>query len=89
MLRSSMSLDHRTELDVAVRRVGSLPSVGTAAAVPAYTALDLRYAWQATQSLQLAFVVQHALEPYHLERGESGLAAEIARFVGLKALGRF
>ncbi|MEJ7929949.1 TonB-dependent receptor [Ramlibacter sp. AN1015] len=62
-LRSRHDLPRRVELDLALRRVGSLP----APAVPAYTALDLRLARQVSPTLRLALLGQNLLDARHVE----------------------
>src|SRR5205814_1238034 len=55
LLRSSFDLPNRTELDIGVRRVGALPNPS----VPAYTAVDVRYAWRLLRELEIALVGQN------------------------------
>ena len=54
-LRTMMDLGRMTKLDLWLRSVSGLPAQN----VPHYTALDLRYAWQATRRLELALVAQN------------------------------
>src|SRR5207302_8084352 len=52
LLRSSFDLPNRTQLDIAVRRVGALPNPS----VPAYTAADIRFAWRRLHQLDIATI---------------------------------
>jgi iron complex outermembrane recepter protein len=63
MVRSSFNLPARQELDVAVRRVSSLP----VPVVPAYTALDLRYGWRVRRDVELSVVIRNVFDPSHPE----------------------
>jgi iron complex outermembrane receptor protein len=86
MLRSALTLAGRTEFDVNVRRVASLPPFpGNARTVPAYTAVDLRLARNLSRELRLALIVQNAFERYHREWGDTTASAEIARIIALRA----
>jgi iron complex outermembrane receptor protein len=74
-LRSSMNLPGRVQLDVAVRHIGALP----APAVAAYTATDLRLAWQASRQLTLSLLVQNLFDPAHVEFNAVNVASQIPR----------
>jgi iron complex outermembrane receptor protein len=78
-LRSSFNPADGQELDVALRRVASLPQ----AQVPAYTALDLRYGIRLRPGLELSVVGQNLLDPGHAEFGDAPGRAEIERSVGV------
>ncbi len=75
LLRSSLDLPNRTELDIGVRRVGALPSPS----VPAYTAVDVRYAWRLLRELELALVGQNLFASSHAEFGNAATRSEMAR----------
>jgi iron complex outermembrane recepter protein len=62
-LRSAFNLPHRQELDVMLRRVAALPFP----AIPAYTAVDLRYGWHVTSELEASLVLRNSLDPGHAE----------------------
>jgi iron complex outermembrane receptor protein len=62
-LRMSFNLGGGKEVDVAARHVGA---VG-AGDVPAYTAVDFRYAWRVSRYFDLYFVAQNLFDPLHLE----------------------
>ena len=67
-LRSSFSLSHRQQVDAWLRYVSQLGAgVERDRAVPAYTTLDLRYAWRPVPALELAIVGQNLLRPRHAE----------------------
>lgn len=70
-LRSSMDLAHRIELDASLRRIDSRdinngPTIGV---VQAYTELDLRLGWHASDRLELSLVGQNLLHNRHAEYG--------------------
>ncbi len=75
LLRSSFDLPNRTELDIGVRRVGALPNPS----VPAYTAVDVRYAWRLRRELELALVGQNLFASSHAEFGNAATRSEMAR----------
>lgn len=71
MLRSSMDLPYRTELDIAGRWIDTVHnnSGSTPGSVPSYGELDVRIAWHATARLELSIVGQNLLHAYHAEAG--------------------
>jgi iron complex outermembrane receptor protein len=81
MLRSSLGLGRRHDLDAAVRRVGALPNPS----VPAYTAVDARYAWRPRPDLELSLVAQNIFDRSHPEFGAAPGRSEIERDVSLRA----
>ncbi|HEX4798310.1 MAG TPA: TonB-dependent receptor [Burkholderiales bacterium] len=82
MLRSSLDLPDSAELDVGIRYVSALPNPS----VPAYTAVDVRYAWRLQRELELAVVGQNLFDPGHPEFGNAATRSEMARgaYVKLK-----
>ena len=62
-LRSYVDLPGRLELDAWLRYVDRLPQPRT----PAYTELDLRLGWRATDRLELSLVGQNLLHDQHAE----------------------
>ncbi|HUP08577.1 MAG TPA: TonB-dependent receptor [Caldimonas sp.] len=78
-VRSIHSMPGSLEFEAAVRHVGALPEP----AVPAYTAVDLRLAWQARPSLELSAVVRNAFDPWHLEFRNDPFTSEIPRSFAL------
>lgn len=81
-LRSSLNLGRKTELDVIVRHVGALPSP----AVPRYTAVDARFAWQVTPTFELSLLGQNLFNRRHVEFNAAGVASQIERQLFLKAV---
>ncbi len=75
LLRSSLDLPDRAELDIGVRRVGALPNPS----VPAYTAVDVRYSWRLLRELELALVGQNLFASSHAEFGNAATRSEMAR----------
>jgi iron complex outermembrane receptor protein len=65
MLRSSWDVAAGQELDLTLRHVGALARP----AVPAYTAVDLRYGWRMSKELELALIGQNLFDPRHAEYG--------------------
>lgn len=72
------------ELDLLARHVGSLPDP----AVPAYTAIDLRWGWRVRPDLDLSVAVRNLNDPSHPEWGLAGARAEIPRSFMVKAVWR-
>ncbi len=62
-LHSYLDLPGRTELDAALYHVSAL----TADAIPAYTRVDLRLGWQATDRLAFSLSVRNLLQSRHSE----------------------
>ncbi len=75
LLRSSLDLPDRTELNIGVRRVGALPNPS----VPAYTAVDVRFAWRLLRELEFALVGQNLFASSHAEFGNAATRSEMAR----------
>jgi iron complex outermembrane recepter protein len=80
-LRSSLDIGARGEFDVLVRHVGALPSP----AVQAYTAVDARWAWRVSPSLELSALAQNLFDPRHVEFNAVGAASQIERKILVKA----
>jgi iron complex outermembrane receptor protein len=74
-LRSMLDLTERLRFDVMVRRVGELPDP----AVPAYTAVDARLAWQAQSNLELSLLLNNIFDPEHPEFGDPNTRSELDR----------
>lgn len=86
LLRSLMDLPGRLELDGTLRYVARLPSP----VVPAYTELDLRLGWRATDALELSLAGQNLLHAQHPEFGApSPVRQEVQRNVYGKVTWRF
>ncbi len=63
VLRSSLELPDSAEVDVGIRYVAALPNPN----VPAYTAMDVRFAWRLRRELELSVVGQNLLDSGHTE----------------------
>jgi iron complex outermembrane receptor protein len=86
VLRSQVDLPGRCEFDGTLRYVSRLP----APVVPAYTELDLRLGWQASDRLELSLVGQNLLHASHPEFGPpTPLREEIQRGAYGKVTWRF
>ena len=81
LLRSSVTLRARHEMDTVVRRVGALQNP----VVPAYTAVDARYGWRARPDLELSVVGQNLFDRRHPEFGSLPGRSEFERAVFLRA----
>lgn len=81
-LRSTVDLTPRHEFDIVARYVSPLPNP----AVAAYTAVDLRLGWQATQHLQLSMLLQNLFDDAHPEWGTAANAVEFPRAVFFKLI---
>jgi iron complex outermembrane receptor protein len=85
--RSVWNLRPAHELDVTLRHSSSrapLPPTNTDP-IPAYTGLDMRYAWSVTEAFELALIGTNLLDPSHREWGDRTVSSEIARSVFLRA----
>jgi iron complex outermembrane receptor protein len=85
-LRASVDLIPNLRGDAWLRHVSSIKL--QPAAIPAYTTLDLRLAWQARKNLEIALVGQNLLDAHHPEYRASVIQStpdEIERSVYLKA----
>jgi iron complex outermembrane receptor protein len=83
-LRSSWDLARGHELDLMLRWVGRLPGP----AVPAYTAVDLRYGWNIGRGLELSLVGRNLLDPKHGEFSAASGRSEYERALMLKLVWR-
>ncbi len=76
-VRLDVDLPRALELGATLRHVDSLP----APYVPAYTELDLRLGWRASDRLELAIVGQNLLDDHHPEFGNPLNREEVERGV--------
>jgi iron complex outermembrane receptor protein len=76
-VRSSITPARRHEFDAMVRRIGALPDP----AVPAYTAVDARYAWRARPDLELWVTGTNLFDASHPEFGALPGRSEFERGV--------
>jgi iron complex outermembrane receptor protein len=83
-LRSSWDIAPGHEFDVMMRWVGKLPNP----AVPAYTAVDLRYGWQVARNLELSLIGRNLLDPHHGEFGAAAARSDYERALMLKLVWR-
>jgi len=79
LLRSSHTLAGGHEIDVMMRRVGSLPLQAPGVSVPAYTALDARWGWRINRSVEVSLTLQNLLDPEHGEFDQPGVRSEYRR----------
>jgi iron complex outermembrane recepter protein len=82
MLRSSLDLGSRTELDLTLRYVDALAQP----VVPSYTALDLRLGWQLRSNVDLSIVGQNLLGAGHGEFTDITTRTEFKRAVFVKVV---
>ena len=82
-LKSNVTLG-RTEADVIVRHVGSLPSP----LVSRYTAVDVRLAYRVSPRLELSVLGENLFDPRHNEFNAIGTASQMERRVFMKATWR-
>ncbi len=85
LLRSSFDLSRDVEVDLRLFRVGALPQP----VVPAYTELDVRLAWHASQNVELSLVGRNLLRDAHPEYGDPLPRSEIERSVYGRVRWRF
>jgi iron complex outermembrane receptor protein len=81
ILRSSLTPWNSHEIDTMVRRVGELPNP----IVPAYTAVDVRYAWRLRTDLEMSVVGQNLFDRRHPEFNALPGRSEFERGVFLRA----
>lgn len=62
-LRSSWTVTPNHLVDLWVKHVDTLPASG----IPAYTSVDMRYAWKVSKALELSLVGQNLFDPHHPE----------------------
>ena len=84
LLRSAFNFSDRHEFDMLLRHIGSLPQP----AVPAYTAVDARWAWKPSREYELSLNAQNLFDPRHPEFGAAPARSEFGRSVLLKLLWR-
>jgi iron complex outermembrane receptor protein len=76
-LRSSLDLSGQSHLDIMARYVGELPNPR----LPAYSAVDARYALQVRRDLELSVTGQNLFDRRHPEFGSPATRSEIERGV--------
>jgi iron complex outermembrane recepter protein len=82
ILRSSLDLGPRTELDLTLRYVDALAQP----VVPSYTALDLRLGWQLRSNVDLSIVGQNLLGAGHGEFTDITTRTDLKRAVFVKVV---
>jgi iron complex outermembrane receptor protein len=83
-LRSSFDIAEGKELDVMMRHVGAL----SMPALPAYTAVDMRYGWKLRRDLELSLLGQNLFDPKHAEYGAAPVRAVYERALYVKLVWR-
>jgi iron complex outermembrane receptor protein len=81
-LRAQFDLPHRTEFDIQVRHVGTLPSP----LVPAYTVADARFGWQVSPRVELSLLAQNLFDRRHAEFNAPATASVFGRQVFLRVV---
>ena len=81
MVRSSLNPWTNHEFDAMVRHVSELPTP----VVPAYTAVDMRYAWHLRPQLELSLLGQNLFDRRHPEFNALPGCSEFERGVFLRA----
>ena len=79
-LRSAMNLGPHSELDINLRSIAALPNP----AVPSYTALDIRWGWHISNSVELSVTGFNLLKSSHPEFGAAATRGEVPRSVMAK-----
>jgi iron complex outermembrane receptor protein len=75
MLRSSLTLRNRHDVDAVVRHIGNLKNT----VVPAYTAVDVRYGFRVRPDLELSLLGQNVFDAAHPEFGAAANRSEFER----------
>lgn len=83
-LRSLFDIAPGQEIDLTIRHAGKLERP----AVPAYTAVDLRYGWKVRPDLELSLIGLNLLDPRHPEWAAAPGRSEYERSVFIKAVWR-
>ena len=73
-LRSEIQLGPDLDLDLALRRVAAVESVGGLQKAPAYTEADARVAWRLKSGVELSLNGFNLLNDHHLELNDSSTA---------------
>lgn len=71
-MRAAWDVARGQRADIWLRRSGALPPLG----IPGYTTLDLRYAWKASETLELSITGQNLLDAQHPEYVAEFLTSE-------------
>lgn len=85
MLRSSLDLPRQTELEITARHVSALAFPP----VPAYTTVDMRWAWRPRTDVEFSIAGQNLLGPAHGEFTSVSTRTAFSRAVFLKLVSRF
>lgn len=91
-LDSLLDLPGRLQLDAQFRyatRLDRMPDLPSGEGIDAYSELDVRLAWQASEQLELSLVGQNLLHDHHPEFGTPATRGELERSVYGKAAWRF
>jgi iron complex outermembrane receptor protein len=83
-VRSYLDLPAGWQIDLRFRRLSaieSIPNIVTGEGLPAYSELDVRLAWRATDTLELAVIGANLLDKRHVEFGDPATRGEIERSV--------
>jgi iron complex outermembrane recepter protein len=86
-LGSYLSLPRGWELDAQFRHISaleSLPEIPTGDGIPAYSELDVRLSWRASDQMRVSIVGQNLLHDDHLEFGTPAARGAIQRSVYVK-----
>ncbi len=81
-LRSALMITENADLDIMVRQVAALSNPE----VPAYTAVDARFAWRLQPNLELSLSAMNLRDADHAEYGPIGTRSRIPRMVLLQVL---
>jgi iron complex outermembrane recepter protein len=84
-LRSSFDLPHQSELDIAIRHVSGLSNP----AVPAYTAVDMRFGWRLSPNVEVSVIGQNLFDSKHAEFSAPLTRSEFRRSGFVKFLYHF
>ena len=85
MLRSSLDIGQRAELDITARYVSALSSPD----VPSYAAVDVRCGWQVSGNAELSVTGRNLFDPGHGEFTDVSTRTEIGRAVIVELTARF
>jgi iron complex outermembrane receptor protein len=86
---SYLTLSPRLQLDAHFRALSAirrLPEEASGEGLPAYRELDVRFAWQAADDLQISLVGRNLLHPRHVEGGSAAARGGIERAVQVQVV---
>jgi len=79
-VRATWTITPRHELDLSLRRFGSLPNP----AVPSYTAVDMHFGWRVSPAVEVSLALRNLFDAEHAEWGAASTRAVFGRAAFLR-----